>query len=265
MLLHNVIKQYIKIQEPIGSEYLRANLNFECKISSATIRNYFKTLCDEGFLVQAHASSGRIPTNKSLIAYWKYTLGDISSLPLRVNIDSIEKMALVNKIYCLIDSSSENLLKEVENLSGKYIVTSFTKGESILPFSKTFFKFLKDMIGLRIEDVCNFCSQVFASEIYNRIHSLKTELSKNDIRRFGSENISYLLENDASVFYSFLSGELIFKHANGIHFDNSSNANFIAIINDVLYKKGDKLENAKMLCAGSLLKDYKSFYTQIAS
>ena len=41
-LLHQMIKQYVKCQEPIGSESLKVCL--QGKISSATIRNYFKIL-----------------------------------------------------------------------------------------------------------------------------------------------------------------------------------------------------------------------------
>ena len=71
-LLNQMIKQYVKCQEPIGSESLKISL--EGKISSATIRNSFKILGQEGVIVQTHISSGRIPTDLALRNYWRELL-----------------------------------------------------------------------------------------------------------------------------------------------------------------------------------------------
>ena len=60
ILLEQVIVQYLKSKEPIGSESLKASCRMG--VSSATIRNYFKVLVQEGWLAQPHISSGRIPT-----------------------------------------------------------------------------------------------------------------------------------------------------------------------------------------------------------
>ncbi|MFZ6015149.1 MAG: hypothetical protein ACOYUZ_02215 [Patescibacteria group bacterium] len=62
-----VIEQVIATGEPIGSQYLvdRYNLN----ISPATVRNYFAVLEKDGYIMQPHTSSGRIPTEKGYQYY----------------------------------------------------------------------------------------------------------------------------------------------------------------------------------------------------
>lgn len=61
-VLRAIVADYIHSQEPVGSKALleRHKLN----VSSATIRNDMAALENEGYIVQQHASSGRIPTPK---------------------------------------------------------------------------------------------------------------------------------------------------------------------------------------------------------
>ncbi|AGF73086.1 heat-inducible transcriptional repressor HrcA [Corynebacterium halotolerans] len=61
-VLRAIVADYIASQEPVGSKALleRHHLN----VSSATIRNDMAVLESEGYIVQQHASSGRIPTEK---------------------------------------------------------------------------------------------------------------------------------------------------------------------------------------------------------
>ncbi|ANR63137.1 heat-inducible transcription repressor [Corynebacterium glutamicum ZL-6] len=61
-VLRAIVADYIASQEPVGSKSLleRHKLN----VSSATIRNDMSVLESDGFIVQEHASSGRVPTEK---------------------------------------------------------------------------------------------------------------------------------------------------------------------------------------------------------
>lgn len=61
-VLRAIVSDYIASQEPVGSKSLvdRHSLG----VSSATIRNDMAVLEAEGFIVQPHTSSGRIPTEK---------------------------------------------------------------------------------------------------------------------------------------------------------------------------------------------------------
>jgi heat-inducible transcriptional repressor len=55
-----LVEQHIKTGRPIGSNTLKES-DF-ADLSSATIRNYFATLEEQGYLTQQHSSGGRLPT-----------------------------------------------------------------------------------------------------------------------------------------------------------------------------------------------------------
>jgi heat-inducible transcriptional repressor len=60
LILLGLVELYLQEGKPIGSNTLREN-GFD-HLSSATIRNYFARLEEEGYLKQQHSSGGRIPT-----------------------------------------------------------------------------------------------------------------------------------------------------------------------------------------------------------
>ncbi len=62
LILFTVINEYIKHAEPVSSQLLYDAYDFE--VSSATLRNEFAALEDEGYVFQPHTSSGRVPTDK---------------------------------------------------------------------------------------------------------------------------------------------------------------------------------------------------------
>jgi heat-inducible transcriptional repressor len=60
-VLLGLVDYYIKTGRPVGSNTLKETGFGE--LSSATIRNYFARLEEEGYLSQPHASGGRVPTD----------------------------------------------------------------------------------------------------------------------------------------------------------------------------------------------------------
>lgn len=66
-VLLGTIDLYLATGRPVGSNTLRES-GFE-NLSSATIRNYFAYLEEEGYLKQQHTSGGRIPTDKGYRLY----------------------------------------------------------------------------------------------------------------------------------------------------------------------------------------------------
>lgn len=66
-ILLGLIDLYVETGKPIGSNTLKEN-GFEA-LSSATIRNYFAKLEEEGLLRQQHSSGGRIPTPAAFQLY----------------------------------------------------------------------------------------------------------------------------------------------------------------------------------------------------
>ena len=61
-VLRAIVADFIHSHEPVGSKALvdRHNLG----VSSATVRNDMAVLESEGYIIQQHTSSGRIPTEK---------------------------------------------------------------------------------------------------------------------------------------------------------------------------------------------------------
>lgn len=66
-MLLGLVEYYLKTGKPVGSNTLK-DAEFE-DLSSATIRNYFASLEQDGYLMQQHTSGGRIPTDKALRLY----------------------------------------------------------------------------------------------------------------------------------------------------------------------------------------------------
>ncbi len=66
-ILYSIIKDYINSGEPVGSRTIEKKYNLG--ISSATIRNEMSDLEEMGYLIQPHASAGRIPSDKAYRMY----------------------------------------------------------------------------------------------------------------------------------------------------------------------------------------------------
>lgn len=75
-VLLSLVEHYIKTGKPVGSNTLK-EVGF-ADLSSATIRNYFAHLEDEGYLSQPHISGGRLPTHA---AYRLYADEYVNSAP----------------------------------------------------------------------------------------------------------------------------------------------------------------------------------------
>ena len=71
-VLLGLVEYYIQTGKPVGSNTLK-EAGFE-DLSSATIRNYFANLEEEGYLVQSHSSGVRIPTDLSYSTYAEHVI-----------------------------------------------------------------------------------------------------------------------------------------------------------------------------------------------
>lgn len=71
-ILQAIINDYIETAEPVGSRTIAKK--YDLGISSATIRNEMSDLEDMGFIVQLHASSGRIPSDLGYRLYVDHLL-----------------------------------------------------------------------------------------------------------------------------------------------------------------------------------------------
>lgn len=80
-ILLGLVEQYLKTGKPVGSNVLQEE-GFQ-DMSSATIRNYFAGLEEEGFVKQPHSSGGRIPLGKAFQCYAENCLDEVMKEPLQ--------------------------------------------------------------------------------------------------------------------------------------------------------------------------------------
>ncbi|MFA5858814.1 MAG: heat-inducible transcriptional repressor HrcA [Elusimicrobiota bacterium] len=66
-ILNSLIFHYISTAKPVGSETIVEK--YLTGLSSATVRNYFAELEEEGYLTHPHTSAGRVPTDKGYRLY----------------------------------------------------------------------------------------------------------------------------------------------------------------------------------------------------
>ena len=65
--LHALIRDYVDVGEPVGSRTIAKK--YGLGVSPATIRNEMSDLEEMGFIIQPHASAGRVPSDKGYRYY----------------------------------------------------------------------------------------------------------------------------------------------------------------------------------------------------
>ncbi|MGM0534057.1 MAG: hypothetical protein ACQERK_06145 [Campylobacterota bacterium] len=172
LILDTLIKEFIKIKDPIGSQHLKEVI--ETDMSSATIRYYFKKMASQGQIVQLHRSGGRIPADATLFEYWKGFFDSIDD-SIVVNIASIEHHAKKYGIFACVRPSGSNLLQEVKNIENRYLLVVFELNEIAVKYNRLLEKFLNDFLGNEIEKVAAVITQIgiepFATKIIEALAS----------------------------------------------------------------------------------------------
>lgn len=108
-VLIGLIEFYIKTGKPVGSNTLK-DAGFE-ELSSATIRNYFSSLEEQGFLEQQHTSGGRIPTEEAFRLYAKEALSNPEITENQENILKKLQKEEAKEIAAYLQEATEELSK----------------------------------------------------------------------------------------------------------------------------------------------------------
>ncbi|KAF5035469.1 Heat-inducible transcription repressor HrcA [anaerobic digester metagenome] len=117
-ILKAIISSYIDNAEAVGSRTI--SKKYELGVSPATIRNEMSDLEEMGFLVQPHASAGRIPTDKA----YRYYVDDLWKKvhdPSNTNLDQLRN--IIEDKSNELDSVFKNSVK---------ILSQFTKYTSFI-------------------------------------------------------------------------------------------------------------------------------------
>lgn len=108
-ILDAIIRNYLETGEPVGSRTI--SKNSDLNLSSATIRNEMSDLEEDGFIIQPHTSSGRIPTDKGYRFYVDHMLKQIDEREKKVS----EREELIIEKMDKVDAMMENMAKVLAN------------------------------------------------------------------------------------------------------------------------------------------------------
>lgn len=122
IVLNNIIENYIARAQPVGSLALAEELG----VSSATIRNEMSTLEHEGYLVQPHTSSGRVPTEKAYVFYLRELKR--KDAPVRCDDEGALRQALASQQQEHV--RLKMLAKALVALSGETVIIAHAEGWS---------------------------------------------------------------------------------------------------------------------------------------
>ncbi len=110
-ILLGLIEHHLKTGKPVGSNTLK-EAGFD-DLSSATIRNYFAHLEEEGYLVQQHSSGGRIPTARAYRFYaQEFISQDTIPIPIDKAILSNLRNAETREIAAYLQGAAETLSQQ---------------------------------------------------------------------------------------------------------------------------------------------------------
>jgi len=253
IILQCIISEYIKTTSPIGSEHLQSVIDME--ISSATIRNYFKQMVDEGVLVQFHISGGRVPSALALRQFWIDRLSNVGSVQI-ADTDNIAEAAKEFKIASIVRINESDKLLCSYLAGSKYVVAEFEKGEVLFRGDAHTKVFLDELVGLEASQIKDIAARYNASEIFlklseymlskgtyvaNKEELLEIAKSDNDWAR---EKMSWFLDGTAASHVGY-----------GIYFRNLIPDGFMAVKTEA--KIGD--QNGEILYVGHLSRDFDGF------
>jgi heat-inducible transcriptional repressor len=253
LILETIINEYLKNPEPIGSEQLKITLDI--KISSATIRNYFKKLVEDGELFQEHISSGRVPTNIALQKYWLEKFSNIDTM-FFYNIDLLKQRAYELDLFLLVHFEEENTLKEVLNYKNRFLILVFDNLEISIKYNSKIDNFLNEFINYNIENIKDVTSKLGLKEI---CHVL--ELHTNDLVKSFNEKVLMKMIIDKKVDNNYINNiksvQNLSKYKDGIYFDKIVPNDFMAIKQNIFI--GGK--EANILLIGEVNKNFGYFFS----
>jgi heat-inducible transcriptional repressor len=252
-ILEAIIKEYLKHNNPIGSNELSMKLEFD--ISASTIRLYFKELANEGALKQTHISGGRIPTTRAMSEYWRQKIDTSKELV----IDDFERFKSIIKnsgLYCVVKFDDNNRLKEVIEVSNRYLILVFDECEVVIEHHPKVKILLEEFLGLGIEQLKEI---VFTLGLEDVATKLGQTIIKDRLYMEGLINLLKIIEKDKEVGSRFLKPSIIDYIDDGLYFNDIVPNGYMAIKREAFIED----ESAKMLCLGQLFYDYEDFFKQI--
>jgi len=231
LILNELIKQYLKIKEPISSTLLKELGNLE--ISPSTIRGYFQSLEKMGLIQKEHISSGSYPSIYAMKNFWIY------NFPENIEID-LEKLKSLSEKFdiTVIAKIFENqMLVNIYNLNNKFIVLEFENDEAVIKYSEEIYNFLKSLINLYVKDLEKLFERYKLNLLLKKIKNFQKELNFNE--------------------------KLLYNKFDNINLDFLNQINNMKFIDDILIKKFkiyEKQKEIEIYIIGDIYTDFLSLF-----
>lgn len=248
-ILNSIIESYLKVNLPIGS----SELNSQVGIAASTIRVYLKKLSDEGAITQLHISGGRIPTEQTMKYYWLNKI-DINNRLVLLDESVLQKISSEFKIYMMIFSSDEDILKDVVNCQNRFIILEFLDGQIAIKYNEKVYSFLSNLIGTNLKDLEVICTQIGLFELKIKLREFK--YSKVEFR--ANEEIAFEIFKDKR-FKNLFEPSIISMLKQRVIYEPFFDAGFMGLKLSVAFNG----KNSTLFCASSIYEDYTSFLEQI--
>ncbi len=249
LILNELIAAYIDNPVPVSSSSLQERLRL--KISSATIRYYFKQLTQKGYLHKPYVSSGRIPSEKSLKLYWLKHLQPQKRFYLKSEAQ-IEEQCKRSDIFCEYSLYANRKLDNVEKLNGHFLVCTFGEEEFVLPYNRSIEKFLLSMKGKSVFEISNICKDLGLYHLSMKLKEFSRErfavFNVFDLVKIAAEDKEWADEQLGAV----MSGKLLHEKRSGIDF-------YHKILTYKFYIDIDHKTKGEVLLMGKLHQDYLEF------
>ena len=254
IILEAIIQEYLNSGEPIGSSELQKCMDIE--ISPSTIRIYLNKLSQEGALVQLHVSSGRVPTNDALVQYWRDRLNPAKTMEIE-SIEDFENSANEFGLFCVAQKNSSEYLKEVIEVSGRFLILTFDTKEVVLKYTKQVKGFLSNLIGSEMRELKNISAQVGLYELYDKLHQI---LSSESIISVGESQLYEIAkaQQDMSFVEQLLNYEFSFGLKEGVYFDGFVPYGCLAVKQLATIED----EDASLFCFGQIGSNFGDFLKQ---
>lgn len=253
-ILEYIILEYIKNPGPIGSEQLKLRLDLE--ISSATIRNYFKKLVEDGLLMQFHISGGRVPTVQALQEFWRHRLQTVEKVEV-CSLERLDETCKTYKVPTVVRFEESNRVVNIYPAARKFLVLELEQGEVVLRYDEQMELFLKEFIGVEACELSKVAVHYRLFELAEKLDALERQ---NAPRVWATEELIEIAQSDyewaQSYFSGFMTGVVIDSFESGFFFEKMAPHGYAVIKKDALIGT----QNAHMLCIGHISRDFDGFF-----
>jgi heat-inducible transcriptional repressor len=229
--------------------------------SAATIRNHLKALMDEGLLVQAHTSGGRMPSLVAMQAFWAEKLSEVQNTQI-ATLDTLKNATREYQISVSIKFYEPNELKNIINVEDRFVVAEFERGDILFAGGEDLYRFLQEFIGYDILSIKAAAESFGVGEVLTKIAKFLAQKTSK-VQIVNPEALMLLAQSDAywaqNFLPKFMNGYILMQANDGLYFENIVPLGFAALKTEAKIEE----KNAQMLCVGHLSRDFGGFLAYI--